>query len=121
MVTPGADDTGNLERREGIFGWAYRIRLNDKVSLTSTISQFTTRTYAVRQPSRHIDHTTIHNAKKTMPASKDNVPAMSDVSKMFLFSILIHLQSLIIAYWRTFLVHAAYEGKFRKGLSIVGQ
>lgn len=56
-----------------------------------------------------------------MPTSKDNVPAMSDVSKMFLFSILIHLQSLIIAYWRTFLVHAAYEGKFRKGLSIVGQ
>lgn len=40
MVTPGADDTGNLERREGIFGWAYRIRLIDKVSLTSTISQF---------------------------------------------------------------------------------
>lgn len=45
-----------------------------------------------------------------MPTSKDNVPATSDVSKMFLFSILIHLQSLIIAYWRTFLVYAAYEG-----------
>lgn len=40
MVIPGADDMGNLERREGIFGWAYRIRLNNKVSLTSTISQF---------------------------------------------------------------------------------
>lgn len=94
MVTPGEDDTGNLERREGIFGWAYRMRLNDKLDKYGS----TTGTYAVRQPSRHIDHTTTHNTKKTMPPIKDNVPAMSDVSEMFSFSILMYPQSLIIPY-----------------------
>lgn len=73
------------------------MRLNDKLDEYNSATE----TYAVRQPSRHIDHTTVHNTKKTMPASKDNVPAMSDVSGMFSFSILIYPQSLIIAYWRT--------------------